>query len=370
MKRFHSPRFAVASLLGSLLSVGGCAGDAAPEASGPTGPAGNAALDPAVSSLEVDVSATARSYVSLTNGSVGSDPTASWDLAFQGYEIFTNGGVSGSGQAWAFGPFEAETFDATSVPVAPITTPDKAAGAFLDWYFYEGAPAHVLWSRYHTLGVRDGARTWKVQILTYYGERDGAPVSGLYRLRYAEVTEGAPGETVEVDGLDASAGGVSGGDDAPSGCLDLATGARPALSPSAALRDASWHLCFRRQTITVNGGVSGPRGVTAVDLQSSSTETETLAEMKARTSDTTLARFEGITAAAFDGASFAPDRIVSGFGSEWAALQSVPPAPVPATWVVHSADGQSTFLLRFSSFTGGSPESPGRVVLQTKVFTP
>jgi hypothetical protein len=365
-----TPSFPLQRTLLLALCLVACAGDEAPGPHDAPVPDGSAAVDPSVDTFDVVVPATGRVFVDLSSQATGADPTVPWDLAFEGYELFTNGGVSGGGAGWAFGPFDASTFDESSVPVAPITTPDKAAGAFLDWYFYEGAPAHVLWSRYHTLGVREGDRTWKVQVLGYYGERDGAPVSGLYRLRYAEITPGAAAEVVEVVGLDATAGGVSGGDDAPSECLDLASGARPMLSPAAAATDTSWHLCFRRQTITVNGGSSGPRGVSAVDLQAADTDAETLVDVKARTADTARAAFETTTLSSFATETFAPDRVVSGFGDDWVTRAGPLPAPTPATWIVRSADGQSTFLLRFSSFTGASADSPGRIALQTKVFTP
>lgn len=356
----------------SLPLIAACGGEAGQGPSTAPGTDTGGVVDPSVTTLAVDVPLSGRVFASLAENTTSSDSAAPWDLAFEGYGLFTNGGASGAGEGWAFGPFDASTFDDASVPVAPITTPDQAAGAFLDWYFYEGAPAHVLWSRYHTIGVRDGDRMWKVQILSYYGERDGAPVSGLYRLRYAELLESGEADAgeVDVDGLDATAGGVSGDADAPSECLDLASGERRSIRPSVAASDAGWHLCFRRQTITVNGGVSGPRGVVAADLQETDTVHETLAEVQARSAESTLSAFRAATRGSFSATTLAPDRVVSGFGSSWVTPHAAPPTPAPATWIVRGADGQHTFLLRFVSFTGASDQSPGHVLLQTKVFTP
>ena len=122
--------------------------------------------------LRVPVPDSGRVFVKLDSASLV-DAASAWDIAFEGMDIFTNGGESGSGKAAAFGPLDAIDFISDAAPSVPFMTSDKAGGAFLDWYAYDGT-SHALYSRFHTFGVRDGGRTWKVQILGYYGDRDGA----------------------------------------------------------------------------------------------------------------------------------------------------------------------------------------------------
>src|SRR5262249_35710635 len=148
--------------------------------------------------------------------------------------------------------------------VAPTDVPlfsDKAGGAFIRWYFYSGAPDHALFSRFHVFGVKDGDKLYRVQVLGYYGKRDNAPVPALYKIRYAEV--GQPAK--EAADLDGTAGGPNGSPDAPTECIDLGTGARTMLTAADARASQAWHLCFRRQDISVNGEVGGPRNVGAID---------------------------------------------------------------------------------------------------------
>ncbi|MBC7017941.1 hypothetical protein, partial [Salmonella enterica] len=94
-----------------------------------------------------------------------------------------------------------------------------------------------------------------------YGVRDGAPTSALYRVRWAEVTAAGSGPVNELADLDGTAGGPQGKPDAKSECLDLGTSARTMLTTAEARASSAWHLCFRRQDISVNGEVGGPRGV-------------------------------------------------------------------------------------------------------------
>jgi hypothetical protein len=312
---------------------------------------------------EIRVPIQGRTRLRLEDGAVVG-PDDPWDLAVEGYGVFTNSGPSGSGKGAAFGPLSAEDFDR---PVnIPFTIPDRSGGAFLDWYAYEGAPAHVLWSRFHVHAVRDGARLWKVQILGYYGQIDGAPVTGVYRVRYAELTPGGAGPTVELSALDATAGGANSPPTAPSSCLDLGSGAVTPLTPEQAAQSAAWHLCFRRQNVSVNGGTSGPRGVEAADLQAGEVASETLAEVKKRTATSEEERFARVTRADAEGAAFTVDGVRSAFGASWVDRSASPPAPAPASWVVVGADGQRRYRVQFTRFEGADASGPGVVFLRVR----
>lgn len=312
-----------------------------------------------------------RAFVNLASATTiaaPADPMASsaWDLAFEGLDVFTNGGSSGKGAGAAFGPLDAITFAGDVAPTTPFLQSDKPGGAFLEWYDYEDA-THALWSRYHVFGVRDGARTWKVQILGYYGERAGAAVSALYSLRYAEVlADGTSGPTTELTAVDGTSGGTAGTPASGSECLDLASGARTMLAQDVAATSTAWHLCFRRSAIVVNGEQGGPRGVTAVDLEATATRTETIDQVKLRTAESEKARFDAVSKASFDGKAFRGDRIVSVFSEAWIDPARSALAPTYGAWLVVGADGRQKFLVAFVAFENPTPTAPGTVVMRVK----
>ncbi|HLM71947.1 MAG TPA: HmuY family protein, partial [Polyangiaceae bacterium] len=66
--------------------------------------------------LELDVPSSGRAFVELTTPAVvavdGDGSTSSaWDMAFEGYSVFTNSGLSGPGEAGALGPYAPAIFD-------------------------------------------------------------------------------------------------------------------------------------------------------------------------------------------------------------------------------------------------------------------
>ncbi len=366
-------------VLATLCAAGtsACSDSAAakPDAGGPTVTDGGKPIDAAASfssgeEITIPVAEKGRVFVKLSPLSVvaaPADPKASngWDMAFEGYDITTNGGVSGRGKAAGFGPLDGIAFVAERAPTVPFLTSDKAAGAFLDWYAYEGAPSHALFSRYHVVGVKDGERLWKVQLLSYYGERDGAPISALYNLRYAELTAGGAGPTQEVKALDGTAGGAGGGVDQANELLELDKGARAKLTPEGALASTLWHLSFRRQNVGVNGGLGGPRAIVACDLDETLRKDETVDVVRTRTAESERARFDAVTRASFDGKAFRADRVVSAFGELWLDRAGPVPAPAYATWLVVDASGQK-YLVGFSKFVSATTTSPGAVVMHRK----
>jgi hypothetical protein len=361
----------VIGLLGCSEATGG-SGEAAGSGTGSgTGAGGGGGDGTGGVALAVAVPSEGRAFVRLATPEVvevegdGHD-SAAWDLAFSGYDVHTNGGASGTASGAALGPFEAAVFLSDEAPEFPFLTADRAGGAFLDWYHYDGA-THQLYSRYHVHGVRDGDRSWKVQILSYYGEVDGAPTSAMIRLRYAQV-EPAAGATEEIVNLDATAGGSGAPEGVPSECLDLGTGQRVALTPEEAGASSAWHLCLRRDAIRVNGELGGPRGVTAVDLDGAATATETPEEIAARTAESELQRFDAVDAAALGapGLVYRGDRIVSVFSQGWLEPGAEPPAPAAATWLVAGADGESMYLIVFERFEEPGESSPGTVIMRVK----
>jgi hypothetical protein len=360
---------ALSLLAASLLAAcdDSASGDAHDDATNAGDAGGTAATFDSGEELVFQVPESGRVHIALDPPGVV-DVTAPWDLAFEGYDVFTNGGASGSGSAAAFGPLDAVVFLGDSPPEFPFVTSDRTGGAFLDWYEYSGAPAHALYSRFHVVGIEDGSRLFKVQVLGYYGERDGAAVAALYSLRWAELGPSGPGPVQEVTLLDGTAGGPSGSPTTPNECLDLGTGARTMKTPEESQRSSDWHLCFRRDAISVNGERSGPRGVGAVDLDADATKSETLAEVEKRTAESERARFDAVTAASFEGKTFRGDRIVSAFGDAWLDRSVSPPKPAYAAWLVQTADGKRKVLVGFARFEGATATSPGTVVLRAKLL--
>lgn len=323
------------------------------------------------SELTVDVPETERVYIDLAKPAVvtpADGPSSlEWGLAMSGYDVLTNSGPSGPGAGSAFGPLDTVEIQADTRPVVPFVTPDTTGGAFLDWWKYDNT-AHVIWSRYHIVGVKDKDRLWKVQVLTFYGEQAGAPVSALYQIRYAEVTSGGSSPTVTLTNIDGTAGGPSPPDSAPSDCLDLDKGAIIPLTPPQAVTSTTWHLCFRRNIISVNGEFGGPKGVLAVDLDAASTEKETLDEVKARTADNELPRFEAIDYAALTAPDlvYRGDRIITAFTDLWVLPGTSPPALRDASWLVMGPDGTSNYVMVFNKFEGATQASPGKVTMHIK----
>lgn len=321
--------------------------------------------------LRVPVPATGRVFVKLAPPAVTpvtGDAKASldWDLAFEGFDVFTNSGVSGRGGAGAFGPHDAIVFIGDTAPESPFVSADKTGGAFLDWYAYAGAPSHALYSRFHVVGVRDGDRLWKVQVLGYYGQRDGASVPALYRVRWAELTASGAGPTNELVNIDGTAGGAQAPETTPSECLDLASGGRVMHTPASARAAGDWHLCFRRAAVSVNGEMGGPRGVAAVDLFADQIAAESVGLLEQRTAESELAKFEAVTRPSFEGKTFRGDRVVSGFGDSWIDRNASPIAPAYAAYLVVGADGEQKFLVAFAAFEGPTATSPGTVVMRIK----
>lgn len=308
--------------------------------------------------LKVPVPEGQRTWVSLASPPSLKTAADAWDLAFEGYDVFTSSGPSGNGHASAFGPLDTITFLDNTSPQVPFLAADATGGAFIRWWFYSGSPDHVLYSRFHTYGVKDGSKLYRVQVLGYYGQRDNTAVPALYKIRYAEV--GQPAKELDlIDGTGTDA-------NAPNDCVDLGTGVKVRHTPAEALTTSDWHLCFRRDNISVNGEKGGPRGVTAVDFNAANVATETLANVSALTPESEAPKFDAITAASFDGQPLRGDRVVSAFTPLWLEKNASPPAPAKVAWLVVGADGQKRYLVGFSRFEGATATTPGVVVMRVK----
>ncbi len=129
-----------------------------------------------------------------------STATGDWDLkvevAGSDWNIWTNGGVAGSGKGGAFGPFDtaavAHYTNGTTSPggrdIRHMYRPDGVGGIFKDytWYSYDLQRNKKLWPNYRVYVIDTGTRLYKMQILSYY---DRAGIGGHYTIRYAPLSE-------------------------------------------------------------------------------------------------------------------------------------------------------------------------------------
>jgi hypothetical protein len=350
----------------ALVGCSSASVDDAPSASAAGGP--GQAREP----VELEVGSDHRTFVELATPSElevdgqGEDSIA-WDIALQGRDVFTNGGISGPGDSSAFGPLAAPTYLSDTAPDVPLLLKDRAGGALIDWYDY-GGETHQLFSRYHVYGLRDGDRVFKLQVLGYYGEQLGAPVAALYHVRYAEVTPAGVGDTHEVSMIDATSGGSKDNDREPSGCLELDSEEVSQLTPAEAQKSSAWQLCFRREAIAVNGGLSGPRGMQAVDLQADATADETEAEVQARTAASEERLFDDVDFATLSepALGYRADGVVTAFAERWLVPGSAPLELSDSVWLVIGADGASKYLLKFSALSGDPASEVASLRLEAK----
>jgi hypothetical protein len=317
--------------------------------------------------VRVPVPASGRAFVKLASPPAvvtPADPATdtTWDMAFGGVDAFTNSGPSGAGQAAAFGPLDGVVFLGSTVPDVPFVNSDVTGGAFANWFAYD-QNAHVIYSRYHVFGIKDGDKTYKVQILDYYDHPDAGDATGArYHIRYAEL--GQPDK--ELAAIDGTAGGMNPSPDTPSACVDLGTGQTTMLSEAQARASSAWHLCFRRTNISVNGEAGGPRNVGAVDLDAAKTAGEKLSDITQETAASELGRFDAVSPASFANQTFHGDHIVSEFTGQWTDGSPGVLTPLQVAWLVVGADGSATYLVGFERFEGATATSLGTVVMRVK----
>lgn len=146
-----------------------------PAAGAPFGEVRNATIDLSAGPVRFDFEA----------GTTAGD--AAWDLAFEGYSIRVNGGVSGTGGTGAVLADEAfdEMADAGDAP-AEIYRGDAFGGVFAayPWYRYNLQGNHQIWPTYDVYLIRRGETVWKVQLIGYY---DAGGNSRRITLRYGKL---------------------------------------------------------------------------------------------------------------------------------------------------------------------------------------
>ncbi|MBI2795265.1 MAG: HmuY family protein [Gemmatimonadetes bacterium] len=137
----------------------------------------------------VTVAAGTVAYFDLAANALGT--VASWDIAFDGWAIRTNGGVSGSGGVKAV-PDAVTAFasiDATYAASAPAVAyrGDTFSGVFAahPWYRYNITGSdNQIWPMFNVYLVKTPAGVFKIQLTSYYSAA-GAPRN--ITVRYAKI---------------------------------------------------------------------------------------------------------------------------------------------------------------------------------------
>ncbi len=124
--------------------------------------------------------------------------TAEWDVKLKldgrDWNLWTNGGVTGSGSAGAFGPLATDSWDSyvssVDVPTNHFIT-DASGGLFENhpWYAYNLQGQHKLWPNYRVYVIdtdttNPDSMKYKLQVTNYYSD---AGVSGYPNIRFMAV---------------------------------------------------------------------------------------------------------------------------------------------------------------------------------------
>ncbi|HOP06397.1 MAG TPA: HmuY family protein [candidate division Zixibacteria bacterium] len=134
-------------------------------------------------------------YFDFSSGGVvtPADPSTStdWDIAFHSYDLMQNSGPNGPGDCAAFlawgeldDPTDIEGF--MSQPSSAPMFPDIPSSALTDWYNYDGN-THRLTSKGHVYLVKTAGAVYKIEILSYYTNVSGTPVSGHYTFQWEQL---------------------------------------------------------------------------------------------------------------------------------------------------------------------------------------
>lgn len=112
-------------------------------------------------------------YYDLDSQTEVTSDNTNWDfkIGFEknSYNILLNGGVSGSGSAASFGPFE-NSNEMLSGSSVPYFTSDSSSGIFVTspWYAYNLTGDNKLHPNYRVYIINSETNSYKLQVLSYY----------------------------------------------------------------------------------------------------------------------------------------------------------------------------------------------------------
>jgi len=157
--------------------------------------------DTVVGSVDVTAANGYWGYFDFSTGTqvypADASTSSGWDIGFNSYDLYLNGGPNGPGSVTAFPMFgelnnPASLNECAAQPAAAPMFEDYIASVFngdindadANWYNYNGS-THVLTSKSHVYLILSGDELYKVRIDSYYRNIDGLPVSGYYTLTWA-----------------------------------------------------------------------------------------------------------------------------------------------------------------------------------------
>jgi len=322
--------------------------------------------------LDVDLAA-GEAWLSLREGRVlepGEVNQNNWDLHVDGWNLFLNGGASGSGSGAGI-PFRDLDPDLQfeqvnrEQDILYFLFQDDYGSVLSTWWAYGLRGGHNVYSRFHRYWLHDAGRWWKLQLLSYYQLVDGAPQAAHMGFRWQEVSEAGNSEVRELV-VDATAGGISAAPDDPLNqfkYVDLESGVVTEHGDDSAAGAVDWHIGFRRFYIRLNGGTSGTRGIASFDVDADIEETdEALLDMSA---DNTLADFEALSwADRPDLSLLVQDRITPVLLGWYRGNPGAGATIDPIPFLLSTANDSDRAKMRVTALVDGSQDSPQSISLE------
>lgn len=154
-----------------------------------------------VATFNADVPATGgQQCFDFDSNAVADCSGSTWDAMLEvngrDLHIWTNGGITGSGNAGVVGPFDQDelaTYDSGGDLPDVLYTTDAGGGLFLDnpWYAYNLSGGHKLWPNYRVYVIDTdtedaSAPRFKLQVTNYYSD---AGASGYPNIRFMQLEE-------------------------------------------------------------------------------------------------------------------------------------------------------------------------------------
>ncbi len=212
---------------------------------------------------EVEFNGNSDIYFSFTEEKIveASIKDKTWDLHFNGWNIFTNGGISGSHAGGGI-YIKAEKYDDVTVSEVPgMVFTDTYGSVFDKWYIADMVNSFTISTKGLVYLVKTDETVYKVRVDSYYGDVQGAPVSGIYTISLADLSN--LDDIKVIEGIDGSAGGSSGEGDA--GYFSFKNGMLE-MTDNEAKNSTDWDMSFKRYNINLNSGVSGIGNITGYKL--------------------------------------------------------------------------------------------------------
>lgn len=220
----------------------------------------------------LDFSEKKEVYFSLTEGKIieCEKDSDKWDLKFSGWQILTNGGISGDHAGGGIAMKADHYDDISTVNIPGMALTDNYGSVFDNWYDADMVNSFSLSSKGFVYLVKKNDKVYKTTVISYYGEIQGSPISAIYTIKIADMND--PENIITIDGIDATAGGTQGTGD---GAYYSFTDGLLKITDEEAKNSVDWDMKFKRYNINLNSGVSGTGNITGFKMSSTDFESVT-----------------------------------------------------------------------------------------------